>query len=361
MQRDFTVDLFRIIATVFVIILHVLGQGGILRSLSPGDANYWAAWLMEIIAYCSVNCFALISGYVMVERDVKVKNILSLWFQLLFYSLILTFLRFVFFPEARNLKDLVFAFLPVLSKQWWYMSSYFALVLFIPIINAGINRISQQTFKRILAVILIVVCFVCRFTMTDAFVLSDGYSAIWLIIMYLFGAYISKYELKRKTTASKSLLMFLLMVIITLLSKVIILFITENIFGQVKYENAFISYVSVTIVLASVFLFLFCLNLKLGSLSKRIISFFAPMTLGVYVIHVHPFVFTHMIRDAFAVLAHKPIIAMVAGVLAAALSIFLLCSVIDLVRIWIFRLVGIDKLCKRVGSKITEPHMSVKN
>ena len=144
-QRSSNVDLFRIIAAVLVVLLHVLGQGGILENTSPSGAKHWAAWFFEISAYCAVNCFALISGYLMVGKSIKLRNIVKLWFQVLFYSLLITVLFFAFVPESRSIKSLVFSVLPVLSKQWWYVSAYFALFFLIPFLNKAIENISQQT------------------------------------------------------------------------------------------------------------------------------------------------------------------------------------------------------------------------
>ena len=147
-KRNYNIDLFRIIAAFLVTVLHVLGQGGILAYASPGGINYWTAWFLEIGAYCAVNCFALISGYLMVNSSVKAKSIIGLWLQVLFYSLLFTSVFFVFVPETRSISNLVVAFTPVLSNQWWYVSSYFALCLFIPFLNKAIANISQQTYKK---------------------------------------------------------------------------------------------------------------------------------------------------------------------------------------------------------------------
>ena len=75
MKRASDIDLFRIIATLLVIVLHVLGKGGILNNAAPDSAAYWTAWFLEICAYCAVNCFALISGYVMADKTVEIKSI----------------------------------------------------------------------------------------------------------------------------------------------------------------------------------------------------------------------------------------------------------------------------------------------
>lgn len=45
-----------------------------MKSTLPGGINYWVAWFLEICAYGAVNCFALISGYVMVNKTIKAKK-----------------------------------------------------------------------------------------------------------------------------------------------------------------------------------------------------------------------------------------------------------------------------------------------
>ena len=254
-KRNYNIDLFRIIAAFLVTVLHVLGQGGIMKSASPTEINYWIAWFLGICAYCAVNCFALISGYVMVNKTVKAKNMISLWFQILFYSLLFTALFFVFVPESRSVKELLVAFVPVLGQQWWYVSSYFALCFFIPFLNKTINNISQQTYKKILLLILFVICCIACVVSKDAFSLNGGYSAIWLMIVYLFGAYIRKYDICEKITSFKSVVGFLLMIVLTFASKITISFFTKSFLGQVKYDNTFISYISITILLSAIFLF----------------------------------------------------------------------------------------------------------
>ena len=351
-KRDYNVDLFRVLATIFVVILHVLGQGGILDKASPDGALYWIAWLLEIMALCAVNCFALISGYIMVNKTIKLKNILGLWFQVFFYSLLISALIFVVIPEARSFKNLVLAFLPILGKQWWYASTYFALFFLIPILNAAINNISKKTFEKFLLVILVGVCIVDCVIPKDPFVFNNGYSVIWLMLLYFFGAYIRKYDLKEKITASKSALAFAILIVLTWLSKICIHYATKMILGEAMLDDTFVSYISITIVLAAVSLFLFCLNVKINNVFQKVVLFFAPATFGVYLIHVHPLVFQFVIKDAFVGFADKMLVLMPACVLAAAVAIFLLCSVIDLARIQFFKLIRIDRLCEIIENKV---------
>ena len=77
-ERNWGIDMFRIVSMLLVVTLHVMGQGGVL-SYSKGINNNFA-WLFEVGAYCAVNCYALISGYVGVKSKFKYSNIMySMW------------------------------------------------------------------------------------------------------------------------------------------------------------------------------------------------------------------------------------------------------------------------------------------
>ena len=77
--RNYGIDLIRIISMYMIVILHVLGQGGILWNLEKLSFRYNISWLLEIFCYCSVTCYALITGYVMNNGKFKYKKIINLW------------------------------------------------------------------------------------------------------------------------------------------------------------------------------------------------------------------------------------------------------------------------------------------
>lgn len=359
MKRSANVDLFRVSATLLVIMLHVLGRGGVLRAAAPDSANYWTAWFLEILAYGAVNCFALISGFVMVDKKPKKTRILSFWFQVLFYSLTISALCFYFFPETRTTEKIVYAFLPILGNQWWYASSYFILFFSMPLLNAAIQNISRETYKKILLFVLLVICVIDTIIPIDAFMLGDGYSFVWLMLVYLFGAYIKKYEVYKKITAIKSLIGFFGMVALTFMSKFLIHKFAQNASFEFIREDMLVSYTSITVLLSAVFLFFFSLNVRIGKFPARIIGAFAPVSLGVYLIHVHPTVFDRVIRNAFASLGQKSLILMILGIFAAVLAVFLICAIIEFLRILLFKLIRINGLCEFIARKFDSLYSKV--
>ena len=64
-----------------VVVLHVLGQQGVLASAMPLSLDYMTAWLLETAAFCAVNCYALISGYVGVFSRFRYANLALIWCQ----------------------------------------------------------------------------------------------------------------------------------------------------------------------------------------------------------------------------------------------------------------------------------------
>ena len=84
-KRNYGIDFLRIYSMFLVVLLHSLGQGGLLQNLSITDKQYSFVWLLEIFAYCAVNIFGLISGYVSYrdkETKIKFSNYLELFLHL---------------------------------------------------------------------------------------------------------------------------------------------------------------------------------------------------------------------------------------------------------------------------------------
>ena len=69
--RNYGIDFLRMISMIMIVMLHTLGHGGILRSVSFLSVHYQIAWLLEVIAFGAVNTYAMISGFVSVDSHFK--------------------------------------------------------------------------------------------------------------------------------------------------------------------------------------------------------------------------------------------------------------------------------------------------
>ena len=133
--RNYGIDFLRMISMIMIVMLHTLGHGGILRSVSFLSVHYQIAWLLEVIAFGAVNTYAMISGFVSVDSHFKISNILILWLQVLFYGILINTVFFFLLPESRNTSGWIQALFPVTRKEYWYFTAYAGVFFLSPFIN----------------------------------------------------------------------------------------------------------------------------------------------------------------------------------------------------------------------------------
>ncbi len=342
-KRNYGLDFLRMLSMFMVVMLHVLGQGGILGNAQ--GYNYWIAYFFEIASYCAVNAFALISGYVMWKSKTSVSKIAQLWMQVFFYGALISGIFFIIKPETISFNILLNILFPFTRKNYWYISSYFGMYLLVPLLNAAIKNTSKKTMGISLFSCFVFFSIIPSFLQKNPYSLSSGYSTIWLSLMYLTGAFINKYRIEEKTKKSTGWLLFAGSVFATWLSKIAIRYATLEIFGSVRYDNTFVNYTSPTIVLAAIGIFIACSKTTFSKFPQKLISICSPAALGVYLIHVQGFVWKHVIQGFSADFANKSTIVMVGLIFLSAIIIYTACTIIDLLRIQLFRLLRIKKLC----------------
>jgi surface polysaccharide O-acyltransferase-like enzyme len=353
-ERNYGIDFLRIIAMIFIPILHVLGQGGILGNSISLSANYEVAWFLEIAAYCAVNCYALISGYVGYDSKYKFSNIIYLYFQVIFYTLIITSIFAVLKPETIEISNFVKAVFPFAFGTYWYFTAYFCMFFFMPFMNYFINTAPKNLARKMIFAIIILFSILPAIFANDMFKTSGGYSVYWLSMMYIIGAYIKKYGLNLKIRARTSLLGYFIFIIITWLSKLILDVMSNKGFNTPYSSNILVDYTSPTIVGASIMLLMCCLNMKLGKVWKKIISIFAPVAFGVYLIHVEPLIWNNIMKARFVdYLEFNPILMAIA-VLGTALFIWFICSIIDKIRLEIFKILKIKQLSNNIENTLSK-------
>lgn len=353
-KRNYGIDFLRMISMFMVVILHVLGQGGILSSSPKGSSSYWTAWFFEIASYCAVNIFALISGYVMWRSKTAISKISELWMQVFFYMALATGIFYFAVPGSVSLGSVINALFPVTRKAYWYISAYFGMYLLIPLLNCAVQNINKRAFGITLFACYIFFSIIPIFLLNNPYGLSSGYSMIWLSLMYLTGAYISKYGIAEKAKKSTGWLLFAGSVIATWLSKIAIRYATIKILGSPKFENSFISYISPTIVLASIGIFIACSKITFPKSIEKIIKLCSPAALGVYLIHVQKYIWVYIIKGFSADFAKESTIVMVGLIFLSAIIIYTACTIIDLLRIQLFKFLRIKKLCQKIDTLITK-------
>lgn len=344
-QRNYGIDFLRIVSMFMVLLLHVLLNDGLINR-DVINTSYWVSWFIEISAYGAVNCFALISGYVMCNSNPKISKLFSLWLQIVFYT-VGFFVLFAIINHKFNLYAFIENCLPISTKRYWYTSAYFGMFFLIPLLNSAVNNIEKKVFEKVLVVCFL--CFCIRASLiplsNEPFNLGGGYSTLWLSLMYITGAYIKKYNVTEKIKKSTAIIIYAVMTVLTFLSKVVIHYLTQAFLEKPFWTDIFVSYISPSIVLASIGLFIFCLKLSYSDVAKKFISFFAPASLGVFLIHTNGNIWSNVINKIQLHLIERNPVITVVLVFATAAAIYIVCSLIEIGRIYLFKALKINKLC----------------
>lgn len=353
-ERNYGIDLLRLVSMLMVVSLHILDSyvGGVLKGAEELTFKGEFLWTLEILCLGAVNIYALISGFVGYKSKHRGSNIIYLCLQLIFFTLIISgtdLIMAINQGAELSVKEVILSFLPSI-KGYWYFSAYFCLFFFMPLLDKIIETASRKSLK--IAAILCF-CVFCCFTQifTEVSGLEGGYTIWWLVLLYLLGAYLSRYDPLKKWSAWACFLGFAVCVALTVISRIAIGYGTLYWFDEIKWISLLVSYTSPTVTLGAVFVVCGFSKLKIGKIPAKIISFLAPMAFGVYLIHCHPVIFSRLI-GSFEWINLYPVWQIPLIVLAISLYIFCSCLFIDGIRLAVFKLCRIKQFSNLLAKVI---------
>lgn len=354
-KRELGVDLLRMVSMYLVVVLHLLGRGGVLDGAAWLSWRYSLAWLLETASMCAVNCFALISGYVGVKSVWRPSRALGLWLQTVFYALGLNLIYAAARPGAVSGLTLLKSLFPMTTGMYWYITAYFGLTFFTPLLNIALRRTPRKLLGLLILSALCLTGFLPCVLQQSPYGLKDGYSMAWLGILYLLGGHIRLTGLPRRMGKGRAVCLFALSTLAAWGSKLALEYITVKRFGEARWSGTFLSYLSPFMVLnALALLCLFAQTDLKGSRAARLVGTLSPAALGVYLIHVHPAFWGEILGGMAAPLLNCPAPIMAAGVLALALVLYAGCTIAELLRLQLFRVLTIPTLIRRLDSWLAD-------
>lgn len=346
-EKFFGIELLRILATFYIILLHVVGQGGVAAASGGGKVTYTVSYLLLALAYPAVNCYALISGFVGCKSRFKLSRLLSLWLTVVFVNLAVWGTFRLLAPEMATSFSLEACLKPLLTNEYWYVTAYFGLSVLTPVLNAA-AELPKKTFAEML--IGLFACFVLllKIADNDLFLTRSGYSTLWLVLLYLVGMFFRLHLLPKKRSrlcGAACLAVYGIISVFLPLQKRL----TENKLLASGIENPVYlknyAYTSVLIVLSSIALFAVFTRINVQNKAVcKFISFFSKASFGVYILHTQPLVWANLLQDAFSQFAVFSAPVMAACCLAAALGIFLACTAVEKLRALLFCVTRLDRL-----------------
>ena len=350
--RNTGIDFLRIVAMFFVVVLHTNNFGGFLFSTSIDSIQYKLGWLIEIVSLCAVDVFAIISGYVMWNKKTNYPKLINLWLQVVFYSLTITVIINFMYPEIITKSDYIKCFFPIINNTYWYFTAYFGLFLIKPFIDTAIQNMNEEKLKKLF--ILNVVVFSIIGLVAKGFVLNKGYSIIWLIVLYIIGAIISKCKIGSKIGGIKIFWGIIILILITYLVKIFgseTINVIKNNFDIIINKDILTSYISPTIFGISILLIVGIQKIRFNKLSKKIIEFAAASSFAIYLLNSHYLFTTYIYKGKFTYLTSSGVLTIVKDILLFSLLFVIVSILIDKIRIFIFKFLRINELCELTYSK----------
>ena len=241
-------------------------------------------------------------------------------------------------PGSVNGDRVLRAFFPVLFRQYWYVTAYFGMCLFIPFFNLLLNRLSKGQLRLLALSIVLVFSVLPTLRQKDVFLTDNGYSVLWLSCLYLLGGVLRLCGRQTSRRPASRGAIYAGCVLATWLVRLAgdRLWMART--GHLCDKVLLTAYTSPTVLLAAVALVLCFAALNIGPRFGRFIESVSPLAFSVYLIHAHPLIWEHWLAGRFAFLADKPPILLASDVLGGAFAIYLVCSLADVLRAGLFRL-----------------------
>lgn len=184
LQRDSSIELFRILATFMVLVVHFTGWfvGGV---SDPFDATKPLSFrigqtVIESLSVICVNSFLIISGWFGIR--LKFKSIWKLYLLLVFIYVPFYLCECIALKQF-SLPALINNLL-VFTRESYFIQCYAVLMLLSPIINSFFEKYGRKSLILVLA-LWAIEAFMENIVGNESLGINSGYSLVHFVLMYM--------------------------------------------------------------------------------------------------------------------------------------------------------------------------------
>ena len=262
-------------------LLRILSMAGVLMNHTL--QNLWNIHVPEITwdnecriflmnwAILAVNCFIMISGYFTIRLSWK--GVVKYYAQCFFYMALFVCISAIIHHTLtlHDLSNVVFA----CSESNWFVRCYLALMLVSPLLNRGLQAMTQ-TELRIALILGLVIDVYIGYMHQARHIAAEGYELVHLATVYIIGYYISRTPVRRAPWGWWLLGMLVLM---TVLHMVKMRFFPISVIYSLHYNSP-------CLMIASTLMFLWA---RTWTLQSKAVNWFAGGVFAVFLIHCNPY------------------------------------------------------------------------
>ena len=288
--------------------------------------------LMKLIALPSVNCYILITGFFMVtSTQWRLKGIWKVWSTTWFYAVSIYLLAVAIGLRPFQRDELLRHATPLYSNDYWFVTSYIALMLLAPLLSWGLQRLSRRQYQLVLGLGF----FVCFQFLLGQFMM-DSQQILLFVYLFAIGGYIRKFHQETQIRLShivgiSTLILMLLYVIAA----------AKNFYYNGHDFNIYAMEYHGLVLPFSVAIFLLFKNLTIRSNHlRKAVYCIAPLCFSVYIIHTHSVVDEHLWKYATQLFTSSPLLMLPLLCLLFCLIVFFICCALDYLRIRMLRILS---------------------
>lgn len=340
---------------LMIVCLHYLSKGGALADPAGQlmDSGY-AAWLIEAFCLSAVNVYVLISGYFSIgdtetsEKSMKIevqdifKRILRIYFGVWFYSVVIGVIFLLTGLQEFDIYTIFMYVFPLSTEHYWFATAYLLLMLFMPFLNAGFNKMEKRAMEGVLLCMLLVFSIAKSVLPMQLPWDHKGYDAFWFGFLYLTGAYIRRYGIRWITNRTRAVLLYIGSTVLVFVSMLVIRFLYMKTGSLEDFISYGYSYNFLFCYLASIGLFL-AFQPKQEEPQKTCSLFLQTIsgaTFGVYLIHEHVnlrYLWPTWFKSAEYATGSVPVFLLhMAGTVVA---VYIVCTSLEIIRGYLSKII----------------------
>lgn len=347
--RQANYELLRIIAMFMVVTLHYLNHTGMLLTAGgEGGGARFLGMLVESFCIVAVNVYVMISGYFLVEAGFKVKRIVTLVCQVLFYAVMIPLIMMgsglVVGGGESGIYRLQQYLLPLQSEHYWFAASYVYLYLFTPVLNTAVKAMSRKQMQITIGGLLLLFCGLKSVVPVQFAMDRFGYDFGWFLCVYLLAAYIRLYGCPFIRDAKRAWELYIGCCLLIFAMGAGLYMINAKT-GQLAYYMEVPYHYNFILCLlgaAGLFMAFRYVRIPKGKVSELICKL-SPLTFGVYLFHEHIDIrneWVGWIEEFTGPAAQTGVLGFVVRLLVSVFVVYAAGSFIDAIRLNIFRFIG---------------------
>lgn len=329
--RNSNLELYRIIVMLLIVAHHYVvnsGLGEVLQE-NPLSGRSIFFYLFGAWGKTGINCFIMITGYFMCKSQITLHKFLKLLFEVLFYNIVIYTIFVITGYEEISFNSLV-NIIPGRILDTNFTSCFLVFYLCIPFLNILIKNLTQKQHLLLIGLCLFIYTF--HTTIPRTYVAMNYVS--WFCVIYFIASYIRLYPNKYDNNIHSWRGGILLCIFLSAFS-----ILRQLWLGAHEHQLLPYRYVSdcneLLPILTAVTSFMYFKNIRIPQ--SKWINLIGGSTFGVLLIHANNDTMRRWLwKDTLNNIGHyndelfwlHPIIAII--------TIFLVCIIVDRIRIVLF-------------------------